>query len=210
MNTSPKNEARPPIWAGILIDLSAVTMVLAVCTWAAISAYQQPPSAAGAAFEAPRSLIPCMLNSAGYLSGRLYGTLDQNIEWHGAEMTCDGMVRPNNKGIRLMFALPEESADRRLVFVIGIDGEIERLVQREERANVTIIDEGAGRFFSTGGRDRCWTTVQSIEELEDINAGTYQVNGELYCAGALPSLNGKGSVTLGDFSYSGRLSLDDS
>jgi hypothetical protein len=210
LSTSPETRPQPPRWAKVLIDLSAAAIVLAICAWAARSALQQNRAVAGAAFEAPQAMEPCVLKTAGFLRGRLYGSLDLRVDWSGEEMACDGMMRPDNKGIRLVFASPETSRDRRLVFLIGIDGELDKLARREERANVTIIDEGSGRFFSTSGKDRCWTTIRSIESLDDDGPPSYRVDGDLYCAGALPSLTGKGSVTLGDFHYSGRLSLDES
>jgi len=55
---------------------------------------------------------------------------------------------------------------------------------------------------------RCWTTIQTVEPLSEETNLAFQVDGELYCAGVLPSLNGKGSVTLDEFRYSGRSALD--
>jgi hypothetical protein len=210
MSSNLQTDVRPPTWARIFIDLSAVAIVIAIGTWAAVSGHQQSRGVAGTGMESPRTLSPCTLKSDGYLVGRLFGALDQTIVWRGAEMTCDGMMRPDNRGIRLVFASPEATDDQRLLFVIGIDGELDSLLHQEQKANITIIDEGTGRFFSTSGQDRCWTTVRAMEKHDDGYLPAYRVEGDLYCAGALPSLNGKGSVTLGDFRYSGRLSLDDS
>ena len=208
MNDAKDKAARPPGWAKFLIDVVAVTIVLAIGIWAVRSPPDHVRRAPDAGLPLPEAMQPCVLNGAGYLSGRLYGSLNLSIDWRGPELVCDGMNRPNNTGIRLVFASSLTGDDNRLIFVIGIDGDIDRLPNKEEKANITIIDEGASHFFSTSGKDRCWTKVHSIESLSNANPGKYQVAGDLYCAGALPSLTGKGSITLGDFRYSGRLTLD--
>ena len=206
----PVRKGSAPLWARYLIDLIATSLVLGISAWAAVILSRQLPAAAESGLPASVTMAPCVMNTPGYLRGRLYGTLAATIDWGGPQMTCDGMTRPNHGGIRLVFASPGNADQARLIFVIGIDGELDQLTGREEKANVTIIDEGSGRFFSAGGQDRCWTTVQLVEPLVENTNSTFQVDGELYCAGALPSLNGRGSVTLSDFRYSGRLALDDS
>jgi hypothetical protein len=206
----PPKETLAPLWARYLIDLFAALLALGIAAWAAFSPLRHLPVADDAGVSAPMTMAPCVMNNPGYLHGRLYGSLAATIDWRGPELTCDGMARPNNAGVRLIFASPDNDDQARLIFVIGIDGEPDKLENHEEKANITIIEEGSGRFFSTGGQDRCWTTIQTIAPLSEETDSAYQVDGELYCAGALPSLNGKGSVTLGDFRYSGRLALDDS
>jgi hypothetical protein len=207
LSTSTTERAAPR-WAAHLIELIGTLLVLSIGAWAAVTPSLQPLQPTG--LPSPRLMPPCVANTAGFMRGRLYGSLTASIDWVGPEMTCDGMTRPNDGGIRLVFASPETEDQTRLIIVIGIDGGIEQLENQEEKANITIIDEDSGRFFSTGGQDRCWTTVKSIEPMPTEPGHAFQVGGELYCAGALPSLNGKGSITLGDFLYSGRLSLDDS
>ncbi len=188
----------------------ATSLVLGISTWAAVTPLRQLPAVADSGLPVSVTMAPCVMNTPGYLHGRLYGTLAATIDWGGPQMTCDGMTRPNGDGIRLVFASPENADQARLIFVIGIDGELDQLTEQEEKANITIIDEGSGRFFSTRGQDRCWTTIHVVEPLEENTKPAFKIEGELYCAGALPSLNGKGSVTLSDFKYSGRLALDDS
>ncbi len=209
--TTPRiKDSRAPRWAIVLIELIATVLVLAIGTWATVTLQRQTTGTKESGLPGPRNMAPCVTNSAGFLRGRLYGSLTAAIDWTGPQMTCDGMTRPNDRGIRLIFASPSNGDQPRLIFVIGIDGEMEKLANHEAKANITIIDERSGRFFSAGGQDRCWTTVHSIESLSQETDIAFQVDGELYCAGPLPSINGKGSVTLGDFRYSGRLILDDS
>jgi len=189
-------------------ELLAVVIILGIGFLVINTPVRELRGVPGMDFSAPRTTKPCNSPTNAHLNGRLYGALDLTVDWHGAALTCDGITRPNEKGIRLVFAAAQNEDGDRLVFVIGIDGEFDRLTAGERKANITIIDESRGRFFSTSGKDRCWTMIDSVESLGDQEHETYQVAGKLYCAGALPSLSGPGSITLGDFDYSGRLSLD--
>ena len=156
-----------------------------------------------AAFEsAPMDL--CESTGDGFLSGNLFGALSRHLEWHGAEMDCGGMLRPNSDGIRLVFAAPREG--ERLLIVLGIDGQLDDLAGSEHPTNITIVDEARKRFFSTGGQDRCWSMIESIKPVTDQ---ILQVVGESYCAGSLPSLSDNSSITLRNVHYSGRLVLDE-
>jgi hypothetical protein len=122
-------------------------------------------------------------------------------------MECGGMLRPDDGGIRLVFAAPRQ--DERLLIVLGIDGKLDALSDGEHAANLTIIDETHNRFFSTGRRERCWSTIESIQPVTDHADQILQVVGEVYCAGSLPSLSDNSSVTLRDIHFSGRLLLDE-
>ncbi len=156
---------------------------------------------------APAPMDLCAETGDGSLSGRLFGALSENIEWHGGNMECGGMLRPDDGGVRLVFAAPWQS--ERLLIVLGIDGRLGELPGSEHSANVTIVDESRNRFFSNGRRDRCWSTIESIRPVDDGNGRILQVIGEVYCAGSLPSLSDKSSVVLRNFSFSGRLLIDD-
>lgn len=198
----------PPQWAKFLIEMSGVIVVVAICALTITSHTQQRGIGAGGNALAPQPLDLCSLESDGFLSGRLYGAVDVNIDWRGADMNCEGMLRPDGKGIRLLFASTQGREDR-LLFVIGVDGKIDQLTGQERVANITIIDEIDGRFFSTSGNDRCWTTIHKVESIFGETFPAFQIDGDLYCAGGLPSLSDRGSVTLDDFQFSGRLALDD-
>jgi hypothetical protein len=207
MNNSSDSH-RAPRWMEFIVELSAVAIILGIGLLVMKTPVREPRGVPATDFSAPRAMKPCKSPSNAHLNGRLYGALDLTVDWYGAALTCDGITRPNEKGIRLAFAATQNEDGDRLVFVIGIDGKFDRLTGGERKANVTIIDESSGRFFSTSGKDRCWTMIDSVESLGDREQQTFQVAGKLYCAGALPSLSGPGSITLGDFDYSGRLSLD--
>jgi hypothetical protein len=156
----------------------------------------------------PAPMDLCETADDGFLSGKLYGAVSEHIEWRGSDMDCGGMLRPENDGIRLVFAAPRQG--ERLLIVLGIDGSLDALTDGEHVANLTIIDETRNRFYSTGRRERCWSTIESVRPVTDHTDRMLQVVGEVYCAGSLPSLSDNGSITLRDMRYSGRLLLDES
>lgn len=204
---SPSAEP-PPAWAGGLFNLLAIAAVLStgLVTSYGLVAKPQPVSAAPPPEETPADL--CHSADDGYLTGTLYGSIKQAIDWRGPALECDGMPRPGGNGIRLVFAGAGAAPNTRLVMVLGIEGQMNELMSAERMANITIIDESAGRIFSTGGANRCWTTVESVISLTEQNDNAFQVGGEVYCSGSLPSLSDAGSVMLRNFRYSGRLILD--
>ncbi len=207
MNSAPIDaESQPPRAAHAAVELAAMAAVAALGLLATQELLDDGVSGipAVALATAPFDLCPAV--DDGYLSGYLYGALDRAIEWRGTDMTCEGGPRPNDDGVRLVFAAPIDDQRPRLVIVLGISGSIGDLIGAERVANVTLIEESSGRFFSSGGQERCWTTVESVDQESD----RLRIGGEIYCQGSLPSLSDGSSITLRDFRYSGRLILDDS
>jgi hypothetical protein len=147
----------------------------------------------------------CTLPDDGFLSGDLFGALSENIQWLGDDMECGGMLRPDDNGIRLVFAAPRQ--DERLLIVLGIAGKLDDLVGSEHTANITIVDEVNDRFFSTGRQERCWAT---IEFAQPVTEQVMTIAGEVYCAGSLPSLSDNSSIAIRNIHFSGRLLLDES
>jgi len=202
--TTPTESSHPlPRSAQLLIDCLAVLALGAV---AVVVANGLAPEPQGTAIQSAigDSTDLCQSVDDGFLSGRLYGAIDRVIEWRGTNMKCEGGERPGDDGLRLVFAAPGKADADRLVFVIGISGSIDDLAESERAANVTIIDERTGRFFSSGRQDRCWTIVTSVDD----DGLRYTVGGEVYCSGSLPSLTDGSSVSLSDLRYSGRLIFD--
>jgi len=157
---------------------------------------------------APAPMNLCAANDDGFLSGDLFGALREHIDWHGGDMDCGGMLRPGDDGgIRLVFAEPREG--ERLLIVLGIDGALDELQEGEHNTNVTIVDETRNLFFSSGRRERCWSTIESVRPVAGPADRMVQVAGKVYCAGSLPSLSDNRSIALRDWSYSGRLLLDE-
>ena len=194
----------------LLIELAGAGLVLALGALLMLGGARQGPRAAGApTTPVMEDLQPCIMDRSGYIHGRLYGALKMTVDWTGSMLACGGMSRPNEKGVRLVFASPPQSQSKRRIFVIGIDRTVDGLTRGEAAVNLTLIDEKSGRFFGTRGTDRCWTQVSAVKKI--VNAPeTYRIDGDMYCAGSIPSLSDTASVTLSDFHYSGRLTLDES
>ncbi len=156
----------------------------------------------------PERFNPCLMDRDGRLQGNLFGAIRQTIDWSGEDLLCEGMIRPGGDGIRLIFSRNSTSSTARIVLVIGIGNLGPGETGEDLPANVTLIDEATGRFFNAQGIERCWATVQEQQQLSKNPVAVYRVDGELYCAGSLPSVNGLESVTLHEIRFSGRLSVN--
>jgi hypothetical protein len=157
-----------------------------------------PGDGPGLAMEAA-TLEPCADGTDAYLRGRLHGDVDRSIDWSGPGLACGGMLRPQGRGMRLMFAPAGEEG--RLLFVLGLDATPETLSGAETPVNLTIVDEARGLFFSTGDRERCWVQADRVRARSSGPAGSFEMSGTLYCVGAVPEVNGTGSLTPGDFRF---------
>ncbi|MDJ0939676.1 MAG: hypothetical protein QNJ00_07915 [Woeseiaceae bacterium] len=166
-----------------------------------------PEVAESEAQPAGAGLLPAYVPNAGCgEDGRvvttLYGALPGEIEWAAGEMNCEGMPRPGGAGARLRFA--GEAAPGVEIAIIVAMPDLERgRVMSEVPSNVTVIEEGAGRFFSTTDLETCWTDVDEQSPLDD--AGTHRVDGTLYCIGPLAEVNGTASVSIEELEFSGLL-----
>ncbi len=125
----------------------------------------------------------------GALTATLYGALAGEIEWHSADMQCEGMPRPGGAGARLRFAGNVGDDAMQLAFIIALPD-----LQRGDAgagftSNVTVIDEGNSRFFSTPELESCWTDVESQAAL-DAGGDRFAIEGILYCISPFISGNG--------------------
>ncbi len=169
-----------------------------------------PPVVPGGVPIAVDENKPCSLQPEGFLRGRFFGALNLTADWSGATLHCDGMQRPGGDGVRLFFARAQDGGER-ISVLIGIDGQPADLVGKERPANVTVIDELAGRFFSSGGPGRCWASIASVAPLPRAGAtpAGYRIDGLVYCLGALPSVGDSSSLTLSELEFAGRVSADE-
>lgn len=185
-----------------LCGVLSLATITGLATLAAIRVDGPTPTATG---FAPPSLARCGGTTPGFLSGRFYGALEAEVDWAGDELRCGGMFRPGGQGLRLLFA----PAAGGLLVVLGLDGGPESILDQEVPVNLTVIDESTGRFFNSGNSQRCYTRVSRVTVRGHSSDRTYDIGGSLYCTGALAAVNGPGSVTPGDFNYTGRISVAD-
>ena len=147
---------------------------------------------------------------AGFVQTELFGALAGQIDWDTTQVVCEGMPRPDENGARLRFAGTVDAADTEafeLAFIIALPDLRRGETGKELRSTVTVIEEGAGRFFSNADLDTCWTDVLELDAIPDSDS-QQSIRGSLYCVAPLVEVNGESDVTLGDFSFRGLLDWD--
>jgi len=163
-------------------------LCLAACDDAA------PPAAA----EVP------VCGTEGRLHAEIYGSFRASIDWDAHSLECAGMPRPEGAGARLRFA--GTTADgRSLAFILGLPDLMEGESGSELPTNVTVIEEGAGRFFGSRGANTCWSDIEVHELLPSTESAVYRIAGILYCVAPLADINGNSSISLTELQFSGRL-----
>jgi hypothetical protein len=137
----------------------------------------------------------------------IYGGVRASIDWDGGTLECDGMPRPNGEGARLRFAGPVATAngDLKLAFILGLPDLHPGETGRELPTNVTLMEEGTGRFFGTRDAVNCWTDIDLHQPVQPAVSSTYRIGGVLYCVAPLADLNGSASISFADLKFTGRL-----
>ena len=149
-------------------------LIVAAAASGCKSADQAPPTPAiGAAAEAS---LQC--GDAGEMQGQIYGAIGVQLDWGRHELECSGMPRPEGRGARLRFAGTLEDSDRRIAIIIAIPDLGRDALGNEYRSNVTVIEEGNGRFFSTNDLENCLSDVTILDPLDD-SGDAFSVGGLL-------------------------------
>jgi len=175
---------------------------------APISGASTPAPTAKTADQHPKGCLP---SGNGYLRARIRGTLNLDIDWHDAEMECEGDLRPNGSGVRVSFAGPLKSDGRRLRMVFGVGNAKEGATGRELPTNLTVIFEGENRLFTTQGQDRC-----TVDQLEQQRVGalggprrTYRMVARGFCIAPASALSGEGQILVSRFDFAGEATFED-
>ena len=168
------------------------------------------PGADGATTSAAASK-GCLQTGNGYLRARIRGSLNLDIDWHDAEMECEGGVRPDGSGIRVSFAGPKHSDGRRLRMVFGVAEAKEGRPGRELPTNLTVIFEGEERLFATRGDDRCTVDDLQQERLGALGGPTrtYRIVARGFCISPASTLNGDGRILVSRFDFAGNATFED-
>jgi len=148
--------------------------------------------------EEPTALTSC--GDTGYLRGQLYGAVPISLDWGATDISCEGMPRPNGKGARLRFAGLATGDGRQLAIIIAIPTLDRGALGLELASNVTVIEEGGGRFFSTTDLGNCLTDITTLDELD---VDRYSIGGTLYCVSPLAEINGDSSVLIPELAFLG-------
>ena len=173
----------------------------------------EPPTATAAAGHAPDTTpetAPLLAYEPGddvcaedgVVRGGLYGAIRAELDWRADAMSCEGMARPRGEGARLRFAGAVGDEAVPIAIIISMPSLERGEPMQAVPSNVTVIEEGRGRFFSAAGLETCWTDVGAQTEIDESNV---QVEGVLYCISPLPEIGGESSVTLDEIEFVGRL-----
>lgn len=183
-----------------ILGKARLTALLAAAVSAWLAGCGDTPGPAALPALSPPSPESSGCGERGYLRTNLYGELSGPVDWADGTLDCEGMPRPEGKGARLRFA--GQFGEHSLAILVAMPGLQRGVTARELDSNVTLIEEGGGRFFSTAGLGSCWTDVPGQERLGEDD---YFVAGTLYCIAPLAEINGDSSVTLRELEFGGYL-----
>ena len=161
---------------------------------------------------APAAADPvCLASGNGYLKARLDGEINTEINWANAGTACEGMPRPDGRGLRLSFARVLGPDGHRLVIVFGVARVGENESGKALPVNVTVIVEGASRIYGTRGDDKCLVDRLRSQPLASTKrARVYRVEASGFCTQPARAVNGSGAVLMSTFDFAGQVSFDES
>lgn len=162
---------------------------------------QAPAAAAG---------MQCLPDDAGFLSMRLRGSIEADIEWREPELDCTGMPRPDGRGLRLRFAGPLPGSGQ-LAIVFAAPELGMGISTHGVPVNVTLLDEAGERIYGTQGENRC--QFDQVEQLALTDASlpprSFRVSARGFCTVPAHALDGDGAVLLTRFDFTGLVSYSD-
>jgi hypothetical protein len=170
------------------------------------AAAQQP--AAPATSTAARGCLP---TGNGYLRARIRGAMNLDIDWHNAEIECEGGPRPDGRGLRVSFAGPAHADGRRLRMVFGVGAVHEGVAGRDLPTNLTVIFEGEQRLFATRGEDHC-----TVDELRQERVGalggpkrSWRIVASGFCISPASTLDSNARILVSRFDFAGNAVYED-
>jgi hypothetical protein len=145
----------------------------------------------------------CLPDNAGFLTVRLRGSIEAELDWREPDLHCTGMSRPDGRGLRIRFAGPLGDGELAIVFAAP-----ELAMGNSARGvpvNVTLLDDAGERIYGTRGDDRCVFDEVLQRPLEDpgLPPLSFQVTARGFCTAPARALDGEGAVLLTRFDFSG-------
>ena len=182
--------------------------VLLLCAGGLASAL---PGTASIAAASPAQAVPapaakgCLPGGNGYLRARIRGALNLDIDWHDAEIECDGGPRPDGSGLRVSFAGPRHADGRRLRLVFGVGSVQEGRTGRALPTNLTVIFEGEERVFATRGEDHCTVDELRQERLGALGGSlrSWRIVARGFCTSPASTLNSDARILVSRFDFAG-------
>ena len=167
--------------------------------------------ATGTNERAPPATPGCLPTGNGYLRARIRGALNLDLDWHNAELECEGEPRPDGSGLRISFAGPKHADGRRTRLVFGVASVQEGRAAHELPTNLTVIFEGEERLFATRGEDRCTVDTLSQERIGALGGATraYRVVARGFCVTPASSLDNRARILVSQFDFAGAVVFTD-
>lgn len=190
-----------------LVNLSGAIAVLALAVWPFVQqpgpALQADNATQGAAdVMASSTPLPCLMDTAGELQLKVFGSISAETRLTGDDLLCGGDY---NYRTRLVFQGAASSGFKDITLILSINSELEPGTQRDVPTNITIMNTLSGDFFSAQSADRCWSDINLVPLVSNDGQSIWKASGTSYCAGALPQIAGRGSVTIGELQFTGRM-----
>jgi hypothetical protein len=145
-----------------------------------------------------------------YLEARLAGAIDAELRWLAADMHCDGMRRPDGKGLRVTFT--GSVGGKRLTLVFGAPRLAEGAAGRAVPVNVTLIREGGG-LYGTRGEDKCMLDEVSQQPLPapagDHSYRHWRIEAHGFCLEPARAVaGGRDAILIARFDFRGQLAWE--
>ncbi len=151
--------------------------------------------------------MSCADVPSAYLDARLQGALDAHVHWEADTLDCDGMNRPDRRGLRVTFQ--GASGEEHLTLLFGIPVLAEGTSGRHVPVNVTLIREGVG-FYGTQGDDKC--TLDEVQQKAlptpegDRPPHRWQIEAHGFCLDPARALGaGEAAILITRFDFRGEL-----
>ena len=193
--------------------LTMALCALAVLMGAGTACAPQPP--AGSAAPAPST--SCLPGERGFLRLSLRGAIDQDLNWRGGDLQCEGGARPAGNGLRVSFAGPADSKGLKLRIVFGIAAHPGVSALTQLPTNITAIVEGQGQLYATQGDGKCQVEslvqqalVSATREPQTQTRGhAYRIAARGYCVDPATTLDGSGRLYINRFDFAGVANFED-
>jgi hypothetical protein len=183
-----------------VLAASLLVLIVTACGQGPVPATPSPMAPSSTAPDptaAPSSPASCTPAPEGSLLARLDGEIEAEIRWDSDVGHCLGGVRPKGDGVRLLYRGTTTGAGP-LLIVFGLAPLRAGESARNVPANLTVVREGAGRFYATRGADKCAFDEVRQVPLEDA-PDRYRLEGRGYCTQPARALDGDGAVLVSRF-----------
>ena len=151
----------------------------------------------------------CLPDDAGFLSMRLRGSIEAEVQWRPPALECTGMSRPDGRGLRLRFAGPLAGGGE-LAIVFAAPELAMGVSARGVPVNVTLLDAGGERIYGTLGDDRCVFDEVEQQAIADASLPprSFRIDARGFCTAPARALDGEGAVLLTRFDFAGLVSFE--